>query len=709
MKQRNRFPEAEACASPAKPFSRRQFVFLAASASAAALLEGCGGGRGIGNAGGGTTPPPSGGSSTFEQRSAALAAFGQHYETLPHQSKSADNQEMLRYLQSRPELRAVQLTESGTVAARFVDGPGFVFINNLDDSRDEDGRSVPVYTSAGRTTRVTDQLPQGSKIFLLNGLSVIPGAGNPLFQFINELRAAAHINKVGEMFSKKGYQTTRDYATIEHLRNLKGVDVFYFIGHGGFGIDENDRKIYVINTSVPVFNKDLDTALAEDIRLDRVGYEVHTGTVDENGVKRRRWKAGYYITPKFVHDHMSFHPNSFVFINGCAGAPPMGTAFQQAFMGRGASAYAGWDEKVNAADVRDSAEFLFDRMLGAGVSDVTGVKQQPPVRPYDYIAAVLEMEKHQRQDQPFSLREALDSEPGSKIAHLRVAANASHTDTFALLAPSIREVTVTEVAKDGLRLSGHFGSDPGGDGSVTVGGTRLAVTSWTPGFITCRLPDPNLHGDVVVTVRGHESNHAQLTLWKGQFKLTMEVLGTSLKQTLTVNAVFRGDVGSYRGNPGEPPHPHPEGGIRIHTHHATGTATADGELVQGSHRSTWKLTKSGELRRDNRDSGVGAWVQIDAAKGVAHLYFLGRVEEGLLHETFSNGRPSGERKEDFSLGTNPAIETKLGQNYTIPGDTRTVDAPAGYPLDGFTARYTASWQDMPALSPPDSSAARSRK
>lgn len=447
---------AKNIAPPAKSFSRRQFVVLAAATASASVLASCDSGRSLGTPPGGTPPPGGGGGNgsgggggggvfTFEQRSAALTTFGLHFDTLPHQSKTSDNQEMLRYLQGRPELRAVQLTPSGTVAARFVDGPGFVFINNLDDTGDDDSRNVPLFSTSGQTTRSTNQLPQGSKIFLLNGLGNLPGAGNPLNQFINQQRAALHIDKIGEMFSKKGYQVTKDYATIEHLRNLKGVDVFYFIGHGGFGIDENDNQIYVINTSEPVFNKDLDTALAEDIRLDRVGYEIHTGTRDENGVKRRRWKAGYYITPKFVQDHMSFAANSFVFINGCAGAPPMGVAFQQAFLARGASTYAGWDDKVNAGDVRDSAEFLFDRMLGAHVSDVSGVKLEPPVRPFDYIGVVIEMGRRSRPDKPFKMNEGLDTEPGSKLAHLRITTNSQQQDTFALLAPSIREVTVTGV------------------------------------------------------------------------------------------------------------------------------------------------------------------------------------------------------------------------------------------------------------------------
>src|SRR5207302_8340934 len=117
---------------------------------------------------------------------------------------------MLAYLKSRPDLRAVQLTPSGTIAARFTDGPGFVFDNTLDDNGDDGTRATGIVAApAGRATRAVG-LPQGNNILLLNGLSVLPQAGNPLNQFINEVRADAHLNKVREIFTAAKYQPIKD-------------------------------------------------------------------------------------------------------------------------------------------------------------------------------------------------------------------------------------------------------------------------------------------------------------------------------------------------------------------------------------------------------------------------------------------------------------------------------------------------------------------
>jgi hypothetical protein len=508
---------------------------------------------------------------TFDQRNAALDAIVASYEALPHQSMDADNQAMLVAIQMRPELTASRLTTSGTVAARFTDGPGFVFINNLDDSTEallKPARAQrtargptrwprpepPVdwrITPADEATLLPDELPEGGSVFLLNGLSVV-GAGNPLQEFINAVRASAHIDKLAAMFGTiGGYQVTKGFASIANLEKVQDADVFYFIGHGGHGLDENGAEIFVLSSSDAVSSTH-DLAFKDDIAANLVGYAVLTGTTDANGQRQRRAKKAYYITPRFIAAKMFFNKYSFVLVNGCVGAAPLGADLQNAFLkGAHASAYAAWDWKVNSADVRDSAEYLFDRLLGAQVSDVPGVKQTPPVRPSSLGPTMTELSSTKRPDQSFTFAQSLDSDPMNPLASLIVSANDTDPSTFDLLAPSIE--LVNESASNQLTIFGWFGSDPGdGNRDVTINGVAQTVAAggWTSTQITCDVDPPasGMAGPVRVTVRDHQSNPRELTGWSGKITLTRTQDGVTIG-TATFDVVFRIDVGNFRSGP----------------------------------------------------------------------------------------------------------------------------------------------------------------
>jgi hypothetical protein len=523
--------------------TRRDFLTLSTAGAASLLLSGCGSDNGPGTGSGAVL--------SDAQRNAVLQAVGTHFDALPHQSMDSDNDAVLAFVKSRSEFRAAQLTPTGTVAARFTDGPGFVFINNLDDERDN-GRSV--FPPASTLQRGASQLPEGSKAVLLNGMGFIPfGPGNPLNQYINQVRAAAHIDRLGEMFQLRGYQVTKDFASIANLRKVEDTDVFYFVGHGGLGVDENDQSIYVINTADSILLTQKDQALEADIKANYVGYAIYA---ELNNQRQRRSKAAYYITPQFVQHYMRFNKYSLVFINGCAGSPPPtgvttgipDPQFHKAFFAAQASAYAGWDDKVNAGDVRDSAEFFFDRLLGAGISDVPGVQKEPPVRPFDYSTVWSEMRATQRSGQSFPLSQSLDSdppkpgEPARRIANFNVLPNTNDPDTFAILAPSIQNLEVSE-ATQVLTILGRFGTI---EGTVTLNGQALTVKEWTTSQITCTLPDTG-GGDVIVGVNGRTSNPRRLTEWV--LPLHYRGVGTgadSHTETADFALRLRADTQSYR-------------------------------------------------------------------------------------------------------------------------------------------------------------------
>ena len=504
-------------------------------------LAGCGGGSGTA---GGTTIQDS-------ERGAALQAITDHYEALSHATTDDDNAAMLAYLQSRPELTAVQQTDMGSIAARFTDGAGFVFLNNLDDGRDT-GRGVVPFRDAHRAA---EQVPEGGKAVLLNGMGFLPGGqGNPLNQSINQQRSATHIDRLESMFLLRGYQVTKDYATLARLRKLQDTDALYCIGHGGLGIDEKGKVIYVLNTADSVKLTPKDKALDDDIKANYVGYTIY---VERDPNQVRRAKAAYYITPSFVRNYMRFNKYSLVFINGCAGAPASaGTPtsgrpnpqFHQAFFAAQASTYVGWDDLVNAGDVRDSAEYFFDRLLGASQSDVPKVKKDPAVRPFRLDQIWGEMRSVARSDQPFFFSQSLDSdppkpgEPAHRLANLAVLVNPTDSSTFGLLAPGIQNLGINEGTSE-LTVFGDFGTSPG---TVTLGGDALSVKTWTGTQIVCVLPKTG-GGDVVAHVGGRSSNARRLSEWI--LPLTYKGVGTGEDgHTETANLVLRlrADSQSYR-------------------------------------------------------------------------------------------------------------------------------------------------------------------
>ncbi len=88
------------------------------------------------------------------------------------------------------------------------------------------------------------------------------------------------------------------------------------------------------------------------------------------------------------------------------------------------------------------------------------------------------------------------------------------------------------------------GADP--DSKVTVGGLDCPVqfAGWQPGQISCDIP-PAASGDVVVTVRKHESNKARLTKWNGTFRYSVRGADT-LQVDIVYHVALRVDIRKVR-------------------------------------------------------------------------------------------------------------------------------------------------------------------
>lgn len=541
------------------------------------------------------------------------------------------------------------------------------------------------------------------------------------------------------MFQMQGYQVTKDYASVSNLRQLKGKDVFYFIGHGGLGIDSNNKAIYIIcTTDTPSFTS-VDTDLADDIRLGRVGYAAYTGATTDT-MRPRRWKASYYITPAFVAHHMFFNKYSLVFINGCAGVPhPIpdpntpSPEFHLAFFAAKASAYVGWDEKVNSGDVRDSAEYFFDRLLSASISDVPGVKQSPPVRPFEYLSVLNEMATAGRVGQPFAMDGSVDSDPPkpgevrrpAKMVLIPNPDTATNPDTFGLLVPTIADAMVTRSGgggmikkPDGITMHGKFGNSAA-TRQVFVGGKDLTAQSTfddnsnIDGNITVTVKDlpatgPGSHGDVYVTVGGHKSNVVQITEWRGSFVITQKRNGDEIV-TLNYTVHLRGILNSLRRFPDQTPMLPALGKLDVTV--PDGTVTWDASGSDDIPSVTETISRSGfaDIPLDQNPDpsslrvaslGVGLDLTLSPPKMSAAAFAVIKDGSGLQITTLD--KTTGKTRQGimdlaiiFAPATDYAISLDAGYNivagkWTGPGGT-----------------WTYQSNNIPAVDPPDPSAARS--
>ncbi|MDH3692514.1 MAG: hypothetical protein OEU36_24040, partial [Gammaproteobacteria bacterium] len=122
-------------------------------------------------------------------------------------------------------------------------------------------------------------------------------------------------------------------------------------------------------------------------------------------------------------------------------------------------------------------------------------------------------------------------------------------------APSIRKMDVDET-EGTLTLEGMFGSQ---SGRVTMNDSVLAIKQWESHRIVAELPAvtaPGGWGNVMVSVRGHESNTVPLTRWHGALHYEVDfsqAYEPPLKQQADYELYFRADVHSYRDRPGEAP------------------------------------------------------------------------------------------------------------------------------------------------------------
>lgn len=482
-------------------------------------------------------------------------------------------------------------------------------------------------------------------------------------------------------------------AGIEALKATSGDGFFYINTHGGRGqvgdASEPEGKMYAIQTSALV-SGDLEAAYDADLKaLNLIHFtarngEKIAGLIDD-------WDTRYAITYRFVLKYMNFAPGSVALINACYSS--RNAPFIDAFLAKGAGVYLGWSEKVTAATAYESPPYFVDRMVGANQHPI---KESPPQRPFAYDLVLQDMTK-----------KGLDTD---KATGARLQATLQSGIAPPIFAPSIRYATVDEYA-DQLTLTGEFGTRRG---KVTVGGTELAIRSWSATRIDATLPltGSGSSGDVVVEVDRVRSNARQLTEWAIPLQYRwLDAFGMSgLRFEGSGNVRLRADVAGYRLLPAETPKYKSRGGpptrdsaIRIT---ASGSNTSGGctETLSGTANyvsptggASTLLASAFRVTADTRDGALGLAL---GAMAPPHTLTISGTDcpslstpiaatFGLLDGPTSVLNDQTENPQIFEM---PGLVFRLDSAFNI--------APVSHTTDDAGGALTVSWTGVVTKAPP---------
>jgi len=547
------------------------------AAAAVALVAACKSGEsfapGLGNLPIDSIPglPQVGGSTTLRDRTIALDAVERVVATLPGQDFAADTKLLVQTMKALPQFADAGSSADGTVWGQFKGGY-LVFVVHGGPPTAPAFDRAPAMSNSSRSARsfgtaehsgfaAPARLPARSFAESAAGAALAGGAGTvptsnryQLFDAVGSYFGDSDPRAdIESMLVANGYSGTRQDATLPALRAVTNDGILYIRAHGGLGSvnsDASTRDIYALWTASEALDSTAeanDPTLQQDLQQNRVVYMLFRADRWSNGLPAFVPPNRHYgITDKFISAYMTLSPNSLVYIDACQGAaqPQLIAAFHNA------SVFAGWSERAAFSAMGPTAKYVFDRLLGANKFAPESPKQRP--FPYDVITS----------DPKFGHGKAYGYSVWPSRAGGTIEADLVFTQVggnFGILTPSIQTLLANEIDKE-LWLVGNFGDDPGSNGKVTIddgsGPVALAVVEWTPSRIRASLPPsaPGAYGNVVVTVRGHESNTRQLLSWQGTLVYTIRDLGT-LTQRFEIDIKGRADPHDIRDQIAKTPVP----------------------------------------------------------------------------------------------------------------------------------------------------------
>jgi hypothetical protein len=676
----------------------------------------------------------------------AIDAVSQKLQSLPGIDPAADNQELLTFVQSRPEFIDSGIdAEFSSVWATFANGEPYIIVNDrllpANPSTDSQAAARAPQPSdfqtvrSGRQTRSlasndtaqTIGVPISSKILFLNVFGSFGAAdGNA-------------INEISKWLTPQKYDPVNGTASVASLMNdVVDNGVLYFSTHGA--VDDGGKlyALYTTDATTPAldeFFKDTD-ALGKTI----VKMSVDQGRFDFFAGK---WvpDTHYGITAAFVRKYFQFGANSFVYINACGttGDNPIAADLEQAFFDADATVYAGWTAATDDTKASNTAKLIVDRLLGANQFALETLPTASGAvfkqRPFDWGSANNDAFLH------FECP-GLSPANGTKCGYdavtksfLVIEPNPKSQSEFTLLAPSISYMKMDEGEdnagnKAQLTINGIFDS---GQPSVMVGGSidtssrgipvvtggkDVDVVSWSPSQIVVTLPYSGLGsaGNVQVTVRDHVSNVAQLTEWRSQpDQVTFTLTGAgTLQQQQNSGLHLRADIRQWRNVIHDPPIEPGELEVRPIASANDSTATISSSGTATFAKSSWSWKGSDTLTNF-----------FGSARVADNYFFLNGVITDSKHMTFAlddiatHGGTCTEcgvgictERPLFATGpfgwfsswagvptyTDAQFETN-GDSVSIKGDTMSASGigNACGPTNDLTLRGNFNWATIPSV------------
>lgn len=639
---------------------------------------------------GGTTGTTSGGSSggtiTDDQRMAALDAVQAKAESLPHKDLPADNAAMYAYLQTRPEFEEVG-TGQLCSWARFKDGRLLIVYNNM-PAPDKAAlaassalRSRLPKSNSAQTRLVggsfPGDVPESTQARALNGLGSIFDTQN---QTIEKMWEDVGYN----VLNKDTSQSEKD-ATLENLYNVKGDGAFLYTTHGGSAKAKDKQKVFCLLSATDV-SKAND--LAHKAELD-AGEMAYSCAMDDeivvNGQLVWTYPKRYSITDRFIRKHWHFSPGSLVYLGCCFGYDE---TLRSAVMAVGAENYFGWTESSDIV-VAVAANYVFSRATGTDFSlERSGNGHEygfgsptPPNRAFSYEEIYGGLAN-------LGLTKCLSTYPNEPPSQLMYA----YKDMgFGQLAPSIYHLQPNEELHQ-LSITGRFG---GIQGTVTIGGTPVTVKTWAPAMIVTSLPDSGAgaSGDVVVSVKGHPSNKARLTMWSTVIHYRVKGPGT-LFQKADFNISWRGDARKIRTLIEAPA----EGldFATVPTYVSTVNYDIGGTYNHGDGCvETWEATQPSLIPRVSATSFWSAPIQAYTDDGQSTLAPSAQVGNGWKTTMTCNGQSSSQT----------LAFTTYFKKLVSEWDEKLGEGPYQSTTTTNTGTITWSWEGISAVNPPDDQAA----
>ncbi len=672
-------------------------------------------------------PPPCSNGNLMDPavRLAAIDMVAAKAKTLDWGNLNAANDQLAAYMNTLPEFDTAAVnSEVANVWALFTDSVLFMFVNNRGpsavsaagapapgDDAQADQSFVPVNPRQKPSSSSAGSRAAGEELPLSVQARLIETLGSHFAPATSTIRT---------MLTANGYLTaTPTSGTVGGLKLVGGDGVLYYDGHGGAGYFNTAMtdSAYGLWTSTEVTQANLPSYSA-DFTARRLCLMCQT--VDIIGTDTLR-ELHYGITPKFVtwywHD---FGQNAMVFIDACGGGGAFAAPFRNAIIAKKASVYFGWTKPVYSDAASLVAKFMFDRLMGANVA---APKESPPQRPFSYVDVYGDLANRGLTVHP--------STDGATTTFTYF----NGTGTFGLLAPSISFMSVQEELGEQLYINGIFGSDPGADGRVMVGGTPLIVTSWLPTEIHCDLPRDGggSEGPVTVEVSGdygglsplvyRKSNVVNLTSWRIPFHYEHHEGGANI--LVDMNLHIRADIHAHR----EVIHEAPVNLVGVPFHHAldsygsfaaSGSATGcetDGCCIT----STW--SGGGEMPVPENATGATTFLAIGGIDPAHHTFTMAMgagSSDGIYSSDCGTCFPPSAPCLDGTLnwqtdisineGFNPEpyFTMYLNSNFdVIPGERVPSGTPPPFTYTGYfqgTPTIKLSWPAAVAAFPPDSAA-----